>query len=101
MGRKGFSLRELRAQVEAAEARGLMPTEEPKKPSRKSSEEARAQPEGRMRVVWAVCDMGNRTIATFSYREKAEAEAYAQALKAKGKGDHFVRSIKEPMESGR
>ena len=53
-----------------------------------------------MRVVWAVCDIGGRTVATFDYPRKADAEALAAALKAKGKGSHFVRSVKEPMDSG-
>ena len=52
-----------------------------------------------MRVVWAVCDIGGRTIATFEYPRKADAETLAAELKAKGKGPHFVRSLKEPMES--
>lgn len=51
----------------------------------------------RMKVVWAVCDVGGRTVQTFEYPNKADAEAFALQLKAKGKGPHFVRSIKEPM----
>jgi hypothetical protein len=51
-----------------------------------------------MRVVWAVCDLGGRTVATFEYPNKAGAEAMAADLKAKGKGAHFVRSIKEAMD---
>jgi hypothetical protein len=50
-----------------------------------------------MRLVWAVCDMGGRSVATFEYACKAEAEALVAQLKAKGKGAHFVRSIKEPI----
>ena len=50
-----------------------------------------------MRVVWAVCDIGGRTVATFEYTKKADAEAHAALLKARGKGNHFVRSIKEMM----
>jgi hypothetical protein len=50
-----------------------------------------------MRVVWAVCDIGGRTVQTFDYADKAAAEARAVELKAKGKGNHFVRSVKEMM----
>ena len=50
-----------------------------------------------MRVVWAVCDIGGRTVQTFDYSDKAAAEARAAELKAKGKGMHFVRSVKEMM----
>jgi hypothetical protein len=51
-----------------------------------------------MRVVWAVCDVGGRTVATFDYPSKADAEALVARLKAQGKGMHFVRSVKEPMQ---
>ena len=34
---------------------------------------------------------------TFEYPLKAEAEAFAADLKARGKGNHFVRSLKEAM----
>jgi hypothetical protein len=51
----------------------------------------------RMRVVWAVCDLGGRPVATFEYPQKAEAEALIAKLKAQGKGAHFLRSVKEPM----
>jgi hypothetical protein len=44
--------------------------------------------------------MGGRTVATFEYPHKADAEALVAALKAKGKGNHFVRAVKEPMDSG-
>jgi hypothetical protein len=53
-----------------------------------------------MRMVWAVCDMGGRTVATFDYAEKATAEAHIAELKARGKGPHFLRSVKEPMAPG-
>src|SRR5437899_2775815 len=97
MARRTLNRHELRAAAEAAEALGLnTPTE--RKP-RKEPEQRRPRPapSPRMRVVWAVCDIGGRTVATFDYPCKADAEALAQALKAKGKGSHFVRSVKEPM----
>ena len=50
-----------------------------------------------MRIVWAVCDVGGRTVETYDYAQKAEAEAHMAKLKAQGKGTHFVRSVKEPM----
>ena len=95
MARRTLNLRELRAAAEAAEALGLnTPTERKPKAEPK---ERRPEPAARMRVVWAVCDIGGRTIQTFDYSEKAAAEARAAELKAKGKGMHFVRSLKEMM----
>jgi hypothetical protein len=53
-----------------------------------------------MRMVWAVCDMGGRTVATFEYSQKSDAEAHIAQLKAKGKGSHFLRSLKESIPRG-
>jgi len=53
----------------------------------------------RTKVVWAVCDVGGRTVAKFDYPCKADAEALVQELKAKGKGMHFLRSLKEPISA--
>lgn len=100
MGRRPLNRFELRAAAEAAEALGLNKPE-PRKPREPAPERRpKAAPVVRMKVVWAVCDLGGRTIVSFDYSRKADAEAYAAALKAKGKGNHFVRSLKEPMDSG-
>lgn len=94
------TIRDMRLEYEAAEARGLIREDEsaPRR-SRSDSTERKPKPAGspRMKVVWAVCDMGGRSVATFDYPQKAEAEALAAALKAKGKGNHFVRSEKVPL----
>jgi hypothetical protein len=101
MGRRPLNRLELRAAAEAAEALGVN-TPPARKPRSESTERRpKPTPAARMRVVWAVCDVGGRTVATFEYPRKADAEALSQALKAKGKGSHFVRSLKEPMDSDR
>jgi hypothetical protein len=105
MARRTLNRHELRAAAEAAEALGLNTPAESrtKKPAREHSEPPlRSKPVAgpRMRMVWAVCDMGGRTVATFEYAQKTEAEAHIAALKARGKGPHFLRSVKEPMASG-
>ncbi len=98
MARRTRSIRDLRAEAEAAEALGLN-TPPARKPRSEPAERKppAAPPQARMRVVWAVCDIGGRTVATFDYPKKADAEAHAAALKARGKGAHFVRSVKEMM----
>lgn len=106
MARRTLNRHELRAAAEAAEALGLNRTSETgsRKSSRDRSEPPplRSKPASgpRMRMVWAVCDMGGRTVATFDYSQKADAEAKIADLKARGKGAHFLRSVKEPMTSG-
>lgn len=97
MGRRPLNRLELRVAAEAAEALGLNTPDE-KKPRKESTERRpKVETSARMRVVWAVCDIGGRTVASFDYPARAEAEAHAAALKANGKGEHFVRSVKEPM----
>lgn len=97
MGRRPRNRLELRAEAEAAEALGL--NKPPEKKPRAEPTERRARPSTapRMKVVWAVCDVGGRTVATFDYPNKADAEALAADLKTRGKGAHFIRSVKEPM----
>jgi hypothetical protein len=103
MARRTLNRRELRA---AAETLGLDRASETdtRKASRDRSEPPplRSKPVAglRMRMVWAVCDMGGRTVATFEYAQKSDAEAHIAQLKAKGKGAHFLRSVKEPIPHG-
>lgn len=51
----------------------------------------------RMRVVWAVVTDGFRTVNTFEFNQKDAAIARAAELTAKGKGNHFVQRVKEPL----
>lgn len=97
-GRRTLNLREMRAAAEAAEALGLNTPPERKPRAEPTETRPKPKPQVRQRVVWAVCDPSGRTVATFDYPRKADAEALIDALKAKGKGKHFLRSIKEPME---
>jgi hypothetical protein len=97
MGRRPRNRLELRAEAEAAEALGLNTPKERKPRSEPTERRPKPTATARMKVVWAVCDIGGRTVASFDYPSKAEAEALAASLKSRGKGDHFVRSVKEPM----
>ena len=101
MSKRPLNRRDLRAAAEAAEARGIPLGPESGSRPRSRSESSSARPKSsataRMKVVWAVCDIGGRTVATFDYPNKADAEALAAQLKARGKGEHFLRSVKEPM----
>lgn len=92
------SLRDMREEHEAAEARGLVPKSESK--AKSASEPARGRPTSRpgLKVVWNVCDQGGRTVATFAFNEQEQAQAHADMLKAKGKGKFFLRSEKVRMD---
>ncbi len=97
MARRTLNRHELRAAAEAAEALGLNTPSETKPKAAPTERRPKPAPTTRMRVVWAVCDIGGRTVKTFEYPLKAEAEAFAADLKVRGKGNHFVRSLKEAM----
>jgi hypothetical protein len=97
MARRTRNRLDLRAEAEAAEALGLNTPPERRPRGEPVERRPKPAPAMRMKVVWAVCDVGGRTVQTFDYPNKAEAEALAVQLKAKGKGPHFVRSVKEPM----
>jgi hypothetical protein len=104
MARRTLNRRELRAAAEAAEAMGIKdPSQTPPRTTSRSTPESGRRSQSatgpRMRVVWAVCDVGGRTVASFDYPQKAEAEALIAQLKAQGKGLHFLRSVKEPYSS--
>jgi hypothetical protein len=106
MARRTLNRHELRAEAEAAEALGLNRGKDTssRKPAgaRSDTPPLRSKPAAnpRMRMVWAVCDMGGRTVATFDYSQKADAEAHIANLKARGKDPHFLRALKEPMTPG-
>ena len=97
MGRRPRNRLELRAEAEAAERLGINMAPERKPRSDVPELRPKPGPTARIRVVWAVCDIGGRTVATFDYVDKVQAEALAKELKARGKGEHFLRSLKEPM----
>jgi hypothetical protein len=101
MARRTLNRMELRAEAEAAEARGIKDdsSKSSSRPRKESERRPKPAPTARMRVVWAVCDVGGRTVATFDYAQKADAEAHIATLKTQGKGTHFLRSVKEPMPS--
>ena len=66
-------------------------------PKSKAKSTKAAKPAARMRIVWHVVNDAFKTVATFDYTQKAEAEVKAEELNAKGKGTFFVQKAKEPM----
>ena len=96
MGRRTLNRKELRAEAEAAEARGVGTSRGDRKPP-SEPRVPKAEVKDRMKVVWVVRDVFNHVVKTFDYPQKADAEALAAQLKAQGKGNHTVRSEKQPM----
>jgi hypothetical protein len=106
MARKIVNRKELRAQVEAAEARGKTAKKEkpakekkekavkepkkaaPKKPSRKKTVK-----EARMKAYWGVFSPAMKRLAMFEYADKKAAEKKASELGA----THFIQLVKEAI----
>ncbi|MBY0232608.1 MAG: hypothetical protein K2W96_25285 [Gemmataceae bacterium] len=110
------SLRDLRREHDAAEARGLLdkpagdaPAEgvPKKKAAAKKKAPGTAKPRAkkaaknvRKRLVWVVYDNSNKPIAKFPYTQRKEADEKAEQMKADKKTTYFVQPVKEdwPVE---
>ena len=77
MARRMRNRFELRAEAEALERLGLELPKERKPRAEPTERRPKPAEAPRMRVVWAVCDIGGKTVATFDYADKADAEAHA------------------------
>lgn len=74
------------------------PKKKPKAPSKAKAKAPKApKPAARMRIVWTVVNDAFKTVGTFDFAQKEAAEARAAELTAKGKGNHFIQKVKEPM----
>jgi hypothetical protein len=108
MARKVVNRKELRAQADAAEARGKTakkekPVKEKKEKKEKVAKEkkvAAKKParkkvvkEARMKAYWGVFNQAMKKLVTFEYADKRAAEKKAADLGP----NHFVQLIKEPI----
>lgn len=109
MARKTINRKELRAQVEAAEARGKTakkaaakpakekkekkekPAKEPKKPAAKKPSRKKSVKEARLKAYWGVFSSAMKRMAMFDYADKRAAEKKAAELG----GNHFIQLVKE------
>jgi hypothetical protein len=105
MARKVVNRKELRAQADAAEARGktakkAKPVKEKKekvvkekKVAAKKTTRKKVVKETRMKAYWGVFNQGMKKLVTFEYADKRAAEKKAADLGP----NHFVQLIKEPI----
>ena len=108
MARKVVNRKELRAQAEAAEARGKTKKAAKEKPAKEKKEKAAKEPkkaaakkpsrkkvakEARMKAYWGVFNQAMKRLAMFEYADKKAAEKKASELG----GNHFIQLIKEPI----
>jgi hypothetical protein len=105
MARKVVNRKELRAQADAAEARGKTAKKEKpvkekkekvvkeKKVAAKKTTRKKVVKETRMKAYWGVFNQGMKKLVTFEYADKRAAEKKAADLGP----NHFVQLIKEPI----
>ena len=107
MARKILNRKELREEVEAAEAReALVEAEESsekkgktkaeKKTVKRKSRSKTAEPE-RRKLFWGVFNQAGKRIALFDFTQRKAAEAKAKELSESGKNVHFVMKVKEAI----
>jgi hypothetical protein len=109
MARKVVSRKELRAEVEAAEAlksaggaaaaedgKKAKPKAEKKAPAKRKSRSKTQEPE-RRKLFWGVFNQSLKRIALFDHTQRKAAEAKAGELSSSGKSPHFVMKVKEAI----
>lgn len=100
MARKVVNRRELRAEVEAAEAiekesGGV--AKEKKAPAKRKSR-AKAAVEVRMKLFWGVFNQSLKRVALYDFNQRKQAEKKAEELTKSGKSPHFVQRVKEVIQ---
>ena len=106
MARKTVSIKAMRAQAEAAEARGKTAkkekpakekkekvAKEPKKAAAKKPSRKKTVKEARMKAYWGVFSPAMKRLAMFEYADKKAAEKKASELGA----THFIQLVKEAI----
>ena len=112
MARKVVNRKELRAQADAAEARGKTKSaskektpkvakekkaKEPKKAAAKKPARKKVAKEARMKAYWGVFNSGMKRLALFEYADKKAAEKKVQELVGSSRVHHFVQLVKEAI----
>ena len=107
MARKVVNRKELRAQADAAEARGKTtkkatkekaakkekPAKEPKKAAAKKPSRKKTAKEVRLKAYWGVFSPAMKRMAMFDYADKRAAEKKASELGT----SHFIQLVKEAI----
>lgn len=103
MARKIVNRKELRAEVEAAEAaeKAGVTKKKPakKKAAKRKSRAKKAAVEVQMKAFWGVFNQSLKRVALYEYSQKKQAEKKAEDLSKDGKSPHFVMKVKEVLDS--
>jgi hypothetical protein len=102
MARKTISIREKRAEADAAAKKGKTATAKkaaaPKKEPAKRKSRAKSAKEVRLKAFWGVFNQSLKRVALFEHQDKKLADKKAKELTASGKSPHFVQPVKEAVQ---
>ena len=99
MARKTVSIKEKRAEAEAAEALGKTKkaAKKKKKATKRKSRAKKAPEDLRMKMFWGVFNQSLRRVALYEFNQKKQAQQKAEELSKGGKSPHFVQKVKEEV----
>ena len=100
MARKTVSIKDKRAEADAAAAAEEAAPKKKKAVKKKAVRKSRAKAvaEVRLKAFWGVFNQSLKRVALYDYTQKKEAEKKAKELTDKGKSPHFVQPVKEVIE---
>ena len=96
MARKTVSIKDKRAEAEAAEAQEKKAPKK-KKAKRKSRAKKKAPEDLRMKMYWGVFNQSMRRVALYEFNQKKQAQQKADELSKGGKSPHFIQKVKEEV----
>lgn len=103
------SIKDLRAENDAAEARakeeaaeeeasgGKKKKKKAKKKKTKRKSRAKAAADVRMKLYWGVFNQSLKRVALYPFDQKEAAETKAEDLNKPGKNHHFVQKVKQEV----
>ncbi len=97
MARKTVSIKDKRAEAEAAEAQGKTKKKAKKKAAKRKSRAKKAPADQRMKMFYGVFNQSLRRVALYEFNQKKQAEQKAEDLSKGGKSPHFVQKVKEEV----
>jgi len=69
----------------------------PPAPRKSSTKAAKAQPRGRVRIVWNVCDPSGKEVKQFPYAQEQDARTEAEQQTTATGRTHFVMKAEVPF----
>ena len=98
MARKTVSIKDKRAEAEAAEAQEKTTKKKAKKKATKRKSRAKKAPADlRMKMYWGVFNQSMRRVALYEFNQKKQAQQKADELSKGGKSPHFIQKVKEEV----